>query len=160
MNRSVICSSITLLGLFILLAVEISLHRCFIAAGWFSVMIYMSSISLYILFLQDEVVAKIEQKISAWTLLPLGILILSYFSLSFERDTLFKSFVLSYMTENSRSLQVLHYKHEDAKQNYDYFGNKSSWQVGESLMATVILYLSNVPRGGDITFPESQVRMV
>ncbi|KMT16371.1 hypothetical protein BVRB_3g055160 [Beta vulgaris subsp. vulgaris] len=80
---------------------------------------------------KDEVVAKIEQKISAWTLLPL---------------------------ENSRSLQVLHYKHEDAKQNYDYFGNKSSWQVGESLMATVILYLSNVPRGGDITFPESQLK--
>ena len=62
-------------------------------------------------------------------------------------------------TENSRPLQVLRYKHEEAKRRYDYLGNKSAWEVGEPLMATLVLYLSNVSRGGEISFPESKVRV-
>ncbi|KNA25360.1 hypothetical protein SOVF_007270 [Spinacia oleracea] len=87
--------------------------------------------SLVTLDVKDEVVARIEEKVSAWTLLPL---------------------------ENSRSLQVLHYGNEESKQKYDYFGNQSAWQVTEPLMATVILFLSDVSRGGEISFPESQLK--
>ena len=54
---------------------------------------------------------------------------------------------------------MLRYKHEEAKRRYDYLGNKSAWEVGEPLMATLVLYLSNVSRGGEISFPESKVRM-
>ncbi|KAH9603500.1 hypothetical protein KSS87_010016 [Heliosperma pusillum] len=78
---------------------------------------------------KDEVVARVEEKISAWTLLPLG---------------------------NSRPLQILHYANEEANEKYDFYGNKSAWQLNEPLMATVILSLSNDSRGGDISFPESQ----
>lgn len=55
-------------------------------------------------------------------------------------------------------LKVMHFGPEDDKQNYNYFGNKSSLLLSEPIMATVILYLSNVSRGGQILFPESDVR--
>ncbi|XP_021765101.1 probable prolyl 4-hydroxylase 12 isoform X2 [Chenopodium quinoa] len=91
----------------------------------------LSTRSLVTLDVKDEVVARIEEKISAWTLLPL---------------------------ENSRALEVQHYGNEEAKQKNDYFGNQSAWQVSEPLMATVILFLSDVSRGGEISFPESQLK--
>ncbi|GAB2294027.1 hypothetical protein Dimus_028243 [Dionaea muscipula] len=79
----------------------------------------------------DVVVSSIEEKISAWTLLP---------------------------KENSRPLQILHYGREQADQKYGYFGNKLS---ENNLMASVILYLSNATRGGgEILFPDSEVRRI
>ncbi|XP_061997282.1 probable prolyl 4-hydroxylase 12 isoform X2 [Rosa rugosa] len=80
---------------------------------------------------EDGIVSKIEEKISAWTFLP---------------------------KENSRALQVLHYDLEEAEKNYNYFGNKSTLEQSEPLLATVILYLSNVTRGGEILFPESELK--
>lgn len=55
-------------------------------------------------------------------------------------------------------LQVLNFRDEESEQNYNYFGNKSVTLSEEPLMATVVLYLSNVSRGGEILFPESEVR--
>jgi prolyl 4-hydroxylase len=52
----------------------------------------------------------------------------------------------------------MHYGLEEVEKNYDYFGNKSRLELTKPLMATVILYLSNVTRGGEIFFPESEVR--
>ena len=52
----------------------------------------------------------------------------------------------------------MHYGLEEVEKNYDYFGNKSKLELTKPLMATVILYLSNVTRGGEIFFPESEVR--
>ncbi|KAK6936828.1 Prolyl 4-hydroxylase alpha subunit, Fe(2+) 2OG dioxygenase domain, partial [Dillenia turbinata] len=78
----------------------------------------------------NDLVAEIEEKISAWTFLP---------------------------KENGRFLQVLHFGLEKANQNYDYLGNKSSLELGEPLMATVVLYLSNVSQGGEILFPHSEI---
>ncbi|KAG4130948.1 hypothetical protein ERO13_D09G177000v2 [Gossypium hirsutum] len=71
----------------------------------------------------------IEERISAWTFLP---------------------------KENSKPLYVQHYGLEETEQNLDYFGNKSTWALSEPLMATVILYLSNVTKGGEILFPDSE----
>lgn len=61
-------------------------------------------------------------------------------------------------SENGRPLQVMHFGLEEVEQNYDYFGNKSTLELTKPLMAIVVLYLSNVTRGGEILFPESEVR--
>jgi prolyl 4-hydroxylase len=61
-------------------------------------------------------------------------------------------------SENNRPSQVMHFGIEEAEQNYDYFGNKSTIELTKPLMAIVVLYLSNVTRGGEILFPESEVR--
>nr|XP_011470346.1 PREDICTED: probable prolyl 4-hydroxylase 12 isoform X1 [Fragaria vesca subsp. vesca] len=79
---------------------------------------------------EDGIVSTIEEKISAWTFLP---------------------------KENSRALQVLHYDLEEVEKNYNYFGNGSTLEQSEPLLATVVLYLSNITRGGEILFPESEV---
>ncbi|KAJ7969934.1 putative Prolyl 4-hydroxylase alpha subunit [Quillaja saponaria] len=76
--------------------------------------------------IEDDIVTKIEERISIWTLLP---------------------------KENSKPLQLMHYGLEEAEQNLNYFGNKSKLELSEPLMATVVLYLSNVSRGGEILFP-------
>lgn len=51
----------------------------------------------------------------------------------------------------------MHYGIEDAKNNVDYFGNKSAIVSSEPLMATLVFYLSNVTQGGEILFPKSEV---
>ncbi|KAJ0098846.1 hypothetical protein Patl1_20145 [Pistacia atlantica] len=80
---------------------------------------------------EDNIVARIEERISSWTFLP---------------------------KENSKPLKVMHYGLEEDKQKLDYFGNKSKLGLSERLMATVILYLSNVTQGGEIQFPDSTVK--
>ncbi|KAL4297435.1 hypothetical protein GQ457_12G006930 [Hibiscus cannabinus] len=77
----------------------------------------------------DTVLAMIEERISAWTFLP---------------------------KENGSPLSVRRYELEEAGQNLTYFGNKSMWAINEPLMATVILYLSNVTGGGEILFPQAE----
>lgn len=90
-------------------------------------------------------------------------MLLLQYSIFFELDDL--SYIIAYVhmvcvcpSENSRSLQVLHYELEDAEKKYNYFGNKSTLEQSEPLVATVVLYLSNVTRGGEILFPQSEVR--
>ncbi|KAF3432969.1 hypothetical protein FNV43_RR24071 [Rhamnella rubrinervis] len=77
----------------------------------------------------DVVVSRIEERISAWTFLP---------------------------KENSKGVQVSHHGPEDNKKSFDFFGNESILELSEPVVATVILYLSNVNRGGQILFPESE----
>ncbi|GMI96318.1 hypothetical protein like AT4G25600 [Hibiscus trionum] len=77
----------------------------------------------------DTVLAMIEERISAWTFLP---------------------------KENGSPISVRRYELEEAKQNLDYFGNKSMSAISEPLLATLILYLSNVTRGGEILFPHAE----
>ncbi|KAL6500896.1 hypothetical protein OROHE_025093 [Orobanche hederae] len=77
----------------------------------------------------DEITKIIEERISAWTFLP---------------------------KEEGKSLSVLHFGPEDSKQNYDYLRSEYEEQVSQTLLATVILYLSNVNQGGQILFPQSE----
>ncbi|KAI5570016.1 hypothetical protein BDE02_12G118000 [Populus trichocarpa] len=91
--------------------------------------LFASSTSL--LNMDDNILSRIEERVSAWTLLP---------------------------KENSKPLQVMHYGIEDAKNNFDYFGNKSAIISSEPLMATLVFYLSNVTQGGEIFFPKSEVK--
>ncbi|KAH6770888.1 hypothetical protein C2S52_015691 [Perilla frutescens var. hirtella] len=77
----------------------------------------------------DEIARRIEERIYAWTFLP---------------------------KQNSKSLSILHFGPEASKQHYHYFDTKSVEQVGEPLLATVILYLSNVSQGGQLLFPQSK----
>lgn len=52
----------------------------------------------------------------------------------------------------------MHYGLQEAEENLDYFGNMSTLGLSHPLMATVILYLSNVARGGELLFTDSEVK--
>ncbi|VVA92630.1 unnamed protein product [Arabis nemorensis] len=88
------------------------------------------SSSEYILDVPDPVVAGIEERISAWTFLP---------------------------RENSGPIKVKRYTSEKSGNKVDYFGEKTSSVSLESLLATVILYVSNTTQGGELLFPNSEV---
>ncbi|KAM7268824.1 hypothetical protein ACFE04_010990 [Oxalis oulophora] len=79
---------------------------------------------------QDEVVARIEDRIATWTFLP---------------------------PENGESIQILHYEHgQKYEPHYDYFHDKVNLQLGGHRIATVLMYLSDVEMGGETIFPESE----
>ncbi|CAK7338618.1 unnamed protein product [Dovyalis caffra] len=80
--------------------------------------------------LEDEIVADIEARIAAWTFLP---------------------------EENGESIQILHYEHgQKYEPHYDYFHDKANQELGGHRVATVLMYLSNVGRGGETVFPNSE----
>lgn len=69
------------------------------------------------------------------------------------------SFISFCGLENSKPFSIMNFGPEDNKQKYDFFGNQSKLLLSEPIMATVILYLTNVSQGGQLLFPESEVRM-
>ncbi|XP_068647322.1 probable prolyl 4-hydroxylase 6 isoform X2 [Aristolochia californica] len=80
----------------------------------------------------DEVVRWIEDRISSWTFLP---------------------------KENGEPLHILHYEAEDKyKPYYDYFKGKSSNLIEGQRLATVLIYLSNVSKGGETILPNSELK--
>ncbi|KAL0873311.1 hypothetical protein Bca101_023016 [Brassica carinata] len=87
--------------------------------------------SEYVLDVPDPIVAGIEEKISAWTFLP---------------------------RENSTPIKVRSYTWEKSGNKLDYFGEDSSSVWHESLLATIILYVSNTTQGGELLFPYSEVK--
>lgn len=79
---------------------------------------------------QDEVIKAIEERIADWTFLPV---------------------------ENGEALQVLRYEHgEKYEPHFDYFHDKTNQALGGHRVATVLMYLSNVVKGGETVFPNSQ----
>ncbi|GAB4827782.1 Probable prolyl 4-hydroxylase 7 [Ancistrocladus abbreviatus] len=82
---------------------------------------------------QDEVVAGIEERIAAWTFLPI---------------------------ENGEAMQILHYEHgQKYEPHFDYFHDKVNQELGGHRVATVLMYLSDVEKGGETVFPNSKAKV-
>ncbi|KAJ8425370.1 hypothetical protein Cgig2_003648 [Carnegiea gigantea] len=87
--------------------------------------------TIHFLF-QDDIVARIEERIAAWTFLP---------------------------PENGEDLQILRYElGQKYEPHFDYFVDKVNQQIGGHRSATVLMYLSDVKKGGETVFPEAEGR--
>lgn len=83
---------------------------------------------------QDEIVDNIEARIAAWTFLP---------------------------QENGESIQILHYEHgQKYEPHFDYFHDKANQELGGHRVVTVLMYLSNVEKGGETVFPNSEGKTI
>ncbi|XP_078436846.1 putative prolyl 4-hydroxylase 6 [Wolffia australiana] len=81
---------------------------------------------------QDEVVSRIERRLAIWTFLP---------------------------EENGESIQVLHYEiGQKYEPHCDYFVDKVNIARGGHRIATVLMYLSDVVKGGETVFPDSEMK--
>lgn len=79
---------------------------------------------------KDPIVSGIEDKISAWSFLP---------------------------KENGEDIQVLRYESgQKYEAHYDYFSDKVNIARGGNRMVTVLMYLSNVAKGGETVFPSAE----
>ncbi|KAF5769873.1 putative procollagen-proline 4-dioxygenase [Helianthus annuus] len=91
-----------------------------------------TSKGMFIRKAQDEVIASIESRITVWTFLPL---------------------------ENGEAIQVLQYeKGQKYLPHWDYFQDKANQALGGHRIATVLMYLSNVEKGGETIFPNSEMK--
>jgi len=76
---------------------------------------------------KDPIIAGIEDKLSTWTFLP---------------------------KENGEDIQVLRYEPgQKYDPHYDYFADKVNIARGGHRIATVLMYLTNVAKGGETVFP-------
>uniref|UniRef100_A0A0D3DG45 C2H2-type domain-containing protein n=2 Tax=Brassica oleracea var. oleracea TaxID=109376 RepID=A0A0D3DG45_BRAOL len=116
------------------------------------------SSSDHLLDVPDPIVAGIEERISAWTFLPRGssYLYLSCFSV-YEHSLIALGRAL--FLKNSGPIKVRSYSLEKPGNKLDYFGDESSSVSHESLLATVILYVSNTTQGGELLFPNAEVKL-
>lgn len=61
-------------------------------------------------------------------------------------------------SENGESMQILHYENgQKYEPHFDYFHDKANQELGGHRVATVLMYLSNVQKGGETVFPNSVV---
>ncbi|ESW19831.1 hypothetical protein PHAVU_006G159200 [Phaseolus vulgaris] len=79
---------------------------------------------------KDPIISGIEDRISSWSFLP---------------------------KENGEDIQVLRYEHgQKYDPHYDYFSDKVNIVRGGHRVATVLMYLSNVTKGGETVFPNAE----
>lgn len=61
-------------------------------------------------------------------------------------------------TENGEELQVLRYEEgQKYEPHYDYFVDKINIARGGHRLATVLMYLTDVEKGGETVFPKAEV---
>ncbi|GJP46121.1 hypothetical protein CLOM_g5444 [Closterium sp. NIES-68] len=78
---------------------------------------------------KDPVIKRIEERIADWTFLPLV---------------------------NQEAMQVLQYQHgQKYGAHWDYYDDKTA-QTGGPRYATVLMYLTDVGKGGETVFPQSE----
>ncbi|XP_037433184.1 probable prolyl 4-hydroxylase 7 [Triticum dicoccoides] len=81
---------------------------------------------------EDEIISGIEKRVAAWTFLP---------------------------EENAESMQVLHYEvGQKYDAHFDYFSDKKNVKRGGHRVATVLMYLTDVKKGGETVFPIAEGR--
>lgn len=91
-----------------------------------------TSSGMFLELQQDEIVRKIEERIAIWTFLP---------------------------EENGESIQILHYEHgQKYEPHFDFFHDKVNQAIGGHRIATVLMYLSDVQKGGETIFPNAEGR--
>ncbi|OWM74168.1 hypothetical protein CDL15_Pgr008479 [Punica granatum] len=89
-----------------------------------------TSSGMFIPKAKDPIVAGIEEKISTWTFLP---------------------------KENGEDIQVLRYEYgQKYDPHYDYFTDKVNIARGGHRLATVLMYLTDVEKGGETVFPNAE----
>jgi hypothetical protein len=55
-------------------------------------------------------------------------------------------------------MQILHYEHgQKYEPHFDFFHDKVNQELGGHRIATVLMYLSDVGKGGETVFPNSEV---
>lgn len=65
------------------------------------------------------------------------------------------------ISENGEDIQVLRYEHgQKYDPHYDYFTDKVNIARGGHRIATVLMYLTNVTKGGETVFPSAEVCIV
>jgi len=65
---------------------------------------------------------------------------------------------LCWIPENGEDIQVLRYEHgQKYDPHYDYFTDKINIVRGGHRIATVLMYLTNVTKGGETVFPSAEV---
>ena len=114
----------------------------------------------FLCWVQDDIVANVEAKLAAWTFLPEGICLRHMYtfltlSLVAERhSSLLLFFYLCCLSENGESMQILHYENgQKYEPHFDFFHDQVNQQLGGHRIATVLMYLSNVKKGGETVFP-------
>ncbi|KAL6185904.1 hypothetical protein ACLB2K_042026 [Fragaria x ananassa] len=86
-----------------------------------------TSSGMFIPKAKDHIVAAIEDKLATWTFLP---------------------------KENGEDIQVLRYEPgQKYEPHYDYFADKVNIARGGHRIATVLMYLTDVAKGGETVFP-------
>lgn len=66
--------------------------------------------------------------------------------------------LMCFFTENGEDIQILKYEYgQKYDPHYDYFVDKVNIARGGHRIATVLMYLSDVEKGGETVFPSAEV---